>query len=837
MNNKQMMKLCLDLIKADTEDEVVALLRKVGFWEDASAWRSYGDYENNYNTIGNQMSSPDAALIEKIVNAVDARLMSECLVRGIDPEGPAAPQTIRDAVARFFDENVPSTSSRAGRVQTWSKEKRTRVARGITVAATGATARRGKPSFTISDCGEGQTPEDMPNTLLSLTKSNKLRIPFVQGKFNMGGTGVLRHCGWHNLQLIVTRRNPTILGSSLDDPSDTQWGFTIVRRESPEEGRRSSVYTYLAPVRTRVKPNKGGVLRFTADTMPIFPEGKTPYMRESEWGALVKLYEYAATGFKSHMLMKDGLLSKADILLPDVALPVRFHECRGYRGHAGSPETTLAGLSVRLNDDNANLEFAPSSSSMSIGGERMTATIYAFKKGKAETYRKSEGIIFTLNGQTHGDLPAPFFRRKAVGLSYIADSILVIVDCSQLSVRAREDLFMNSRDRLSKGELRTEIESKLEYLLKQHSGLRALKEQRRRDELKSRLQDSKPLKDTLESLLKRSPTLSALFLEGRRISVPFKTRKARTDVQEFEGKKWPTFFRFRGKEYATILQRTCAINMRCRIAFETDAVNDYFSREIDRGEFSLLRIVDKELIPVASYVMHLHEGRASLSVQLPDNCREMDILQFVAVVNDSTQVEPFRNEFRITVGKPASSGQGGGRPRKSLAEGKGDEGEVPSGIALPNVIEVGEEDWEKENPPFDRYTALRIKNAGLPIDNGDNGHDREVYDFYVNVNNLYLKNELKHANRDPEITRNQFIFGQVLLGLALLHDETVSQKTSKATVEQQEARDDGLDGEPIEEKVECFSRAVAPFLVPMIESLGALSVETVSAGGSAGQDT
>jgi|SRR6516164_1026093 hypothetical protein len=40
--------------------------------------------------------------------------------------------------------------------------------------------------FTVSDNGEGQTPDKMPYTLLSLDRSNKLRVPFVQGKFNMG---------------------------------------------------------------------------------------------------------------------------------------------------------------------------------------------------------------------------------------------------------------------------------------------------------------------------------------------------------------------------------------------------------------------------------------------------------------------------------------------------------------------------------------------------------------------------------------------------------------------------------------------------------------------------
>ena len=56
----------------------------------------------------------------------------------------------------------------------------------------------------------------------------------------------------------------------------------------------------------------------------------------------------------------------------------------------------------------------------------MKATIYAFKKGRAKTYRNDEGIVFTLNGQTHGHLTPDFFHRKSVGLSYLSDSLLVV---------------------------------------------------------------------------------------------------------------------------------------------------------------------------------------------------------------------------------------------------------------------------------------------------------------------------------------------------------------------------------------------------------------------------
>ena len=147
-NDEQAKELCISLMKADAELEVIDILKEAKYWEDESLWRYYGDYENNYNTIGNQQSSPDAALVEKLVNAVDARLMNECLVRGIDPESEFAPQTIQEAVALFFEEDGNSNRATAGLVREWGTTKRTEVARGITLAATGG---RQKPCFIIAE--------------------------------------------------------------------------------------------------------------------------------------------------------------------------------------------------------------------------------------------------------------------------------------------------------------------------------------------------------------------------------------------------------------------------------------------------------------------------------------------------------------------------------------------------------------------------------------------------------------------------------------------------------------------------------------------------------------
>jgi len=822
MNNKQTKDLCISLMHADSEKEVITLLEKENLWDNDFQWRHYGDNENNYSTIGNQQSSPDAALVEKLINSVDARLMNQCLAQGIDLEGKSAPTTIQKAVALFFDKDCNPGSAHAGRVREWTDTKRTEIARGITFIATGKTAREGSLCFTISDCGEGQTPQRMPETFLSLNKSNKLRIPFVQGKFNMGGTGVLNFCGRNGLQLILSRRNPLILNGNLSHSSDSQWGFTIVRREDPQGGRRSSVYTYLAPVDAEKGNSKGGVLHFISDSMPIFPNGRNAYDKESEWGTLIKLYEYSVTGFKSHMLRKGGILGRLDLLLPDVAIPIRLHECRhGYRGHEGSFENTLTGLSVRLDDDKAsNLEDGfPTSSPLSAMGQHMTATIFAFKKGKSKTYRNNEGIIFTVNGQTHGHLTADFFRReKKVGLSYLRDSILVIIDCSSFNGRAREDLFMNSRDRLSEGDLRIEIERGLEELLKHHDGLRILKERRRREEIESKLDDSKPLEEILESLLKHSPTLFSLFLKGNRVSNPFKSKKAKSEDKKFEGKKYPTFFKFKGMDYKQTLLRDCHINLRSRIMFETDALNDYFSRNIDKGSFSLSLFRENALIDVDNYVgPNLQNGIATLSIKHPENYQVGDKLHFVSKVTDPSQVDPFENHFKVHIKEESKSTGKRGKRRKPPSDEEGDDREIPTGISLPNIVLIKEEDYNDHTPAFDKYTALRIRNAGTTEDNGES-ENQEIYDFMVNMDNIYLKTELKASNYDTEIAGARFKYGLVLLGLGLLQNYIQSRKAKNDN--NNDGNDHDSEGTNIEDKVEEFTKAVAPVLLPIIDFLG-----------------
>ena len=141
-----------------------------------------------------------------MTNAVDARIVNECRLNGYDPEALDGPTSPQRAVAKFIEGRQGHELDVGGDVWNWTQTERSVQASKISVAVSNA-GEGTVATVSIADEGEGQTPSDFPNTLCSLNRSNKDRIPFAQGRFNMGGTGALRFCGKHHLQLVVSRRN------------------------------------------------------------------------------------------------------------------------------------------------------------------------------------------------------------------------------------------------------------------------------------------------------------------------------------------------------------------------------------------------------------------------------------------------------------------------------------------------------------------------------------------------------------------------------------------------------------------------------------------------------
>jgi len=226
-------KLLLELVEAETEDQVEDILNAVPLCSDPANWLAYGNKENNVGTVQNQSAEAIPALVEKIINSIEAVLMLKCREAGLDPESKSAPDSIQDATAKYF-------GVREGLLVNASKSERGMLAEFVQVVASG---KKTSPCISIIDQGEGQAPHRFCATFLSLHENNKNRIRFVQGKFNMGGTGALPFCGKKHFQLLVSRRAPALARME----KDRLWGFTLVRKFPPMDGSRTSSYKYLAP--------------------------------------------------------------------------------------------------------------------------------------------------------------------------------------------------------------------------------------------------------------------------------------------------------------------------------------------------------------------------------------------------------------------------------------------------------------------------------------------------------------------------------------------------------------------------------------------------------------
>ena len=784
-SDNKLKNLCLELANANTEMDIIDILERAGYWSDPHVWIYYGDNENNFATVGNQQAAPDTALVEKIINSVDAVLMRECLKANINPEGSDAPKSLRDALEIFFDISN-------GILTNVLPKKRSELAQNIMLIATGG---KSNPCYSIIDKGEGQTPLNFSRTFLSLIRSNKLRIPFVQGKFNMGGTGSLQFCGSHNIQLIISRRCPNILDK--DDYTSEYWGFTVVRRDNPIKGLRSSSFKYLAP--------NNNILMFDSDNLPLLP-GVYPIAYENplEWGTFIKLYEYQLIGLKSPVSF--DLYYRLSLLLPNIALPVILYERRhGYESQ--TYHTILSGLSVRLDEDKFdNIENGfPSSGTIKIKGQEMKVQIYVFKKDKKRHYAREEGIVFTVNGQAHGFTEKTFFTRQNVGMSYLADSIIILIDCSNLDGRTREDLFMNSRDRLRKGILKNDIETKLEDLLKNHQGLRELNNKRRRDEIEDKIADPTQTVGVIEKVIKSSPTLSKLFIEGVKITNPFKFAYTGVKEGEYKGRTFPTFF-IPKYDFTEDKPKHCPINQRFRIQYETDAENNYFTRDANPGENTL---VFGENGTSPDCIVNIWNGIANVTVELPKASQIGDLIQFALEIKDVSRTEPFLLKFFVLVDPSIEKRPGGkGERIKQPDDRPGNKRKRPLSLEIPNMKDVYQAQWHKHG--FDKESALKV------IDSGEDG-----YDFYINMDNVYLLTEIKgKINMKPDVLKSQYKYGMILIGISLLRSEGITEKEEEKEEDKEEKFKS--EKEPIYERISKTTKAIAPILLPMISALGEL---------------
>lgn len=573
-----MRQLFMDLLACGTEGDVQAILDARGLTTDETKWTPYGDNEAFYGVVENQQAHPVPALVEKVMNGIDAILEKKVVEAGIDIRSDKAPVSVQDALDRYFPGH-----------KNWDLgDFRRQQARDLQIVASGP---RRDTSLLIYDNGVGQPPEDFPKTFLSLLRGNKNDVHFVQGKYNMGGAGAIAFCGDLRYQLVASKR--------FDGSKPL--GFTLLRRHPPKlaaaANRKNTWYEYLV--------FDGKVASIDIDELDVGLDG-----RRFATGSLLKLYSYRLPEGARSIISRDLNVSLNEYLF-EPALPFLTVDNNERYPDNRAPVTAVYGLKRRLEGDKDSIETRFSEHSTTAEFGEMTITTYVFKALsrdsvketkqyiQREYFKNNMTVLFSLNGQVQGAYSSEFVTRS-LKMPLLKDYLLIHVDCTKLHLEVRNELFMASRDRLKASDTSEALRKHLREILSTGE-LREIAKRRKAslsvgsDDAGQMLRDmtrNLPMNDALTKILQQSFQLT-LHKSGeapkRDRADDERPKREPRETVPFDPQRYPSTFQVKGGDgrQGDIKLFKLPLGGSRTISFATDVENDYFDRSDDPGSLGL----------------------------------------------------------------------------------------------------------------------------------------------------------------------------------------------------------------------------------------------------------
>ncbi|WP_324666258.1 ATP-binding protein [Haloarcula sediminis] len=603
-------------------------------------WRALGQEPNNYGTVQTQASSPMPCFVELKANADDA-----VLIRGFEENAPAGAEP----------DEYPTMASAAEAFSPDDGE--------IEILADGTTPTDGNVlNLTIRDKGCGQPPEKFEDTFLGLHTPGviKQKYSFTQGQYGMGGTGVLQFCGDRHKGCYKF-----VASASHQDPGN--WSWSLIR-----QNRDANQYEYCL-VDRKIPRFDGEFGQSLVDTVPGAESGDYG----QEFGSFVKVYDYQMDVSRADISGQEGFLYKFERYVVDSPLSVTMTETRDYS--TSVTQNTTRGFLPTLNESRnqkllkgtETLTYDFTDVGSEILGER-DIDVFLFKHedeidDEESTSRSTDrflqktsshtdmtgrtgihekhAVMFTVNGQTHGDQGLGFLKNQC-GYSKVAEDTVVIVRFDDFANPDMSDLFKPTRDRLQDGKEETRcLKQGLKDALKQ-SDMLTDEEDRRR--AKRGTDDAEFDTDSFENFVKDNPEFASYVNSGRKISGPRLHPQTNTsgegdgpsqgtgegdgkDIESENSDPWkiPTFLTGI-EEYqpdndhvlwdesdSGMMQIEVPVNRRKKVRFATDAQDDYLNRDTLSGE---LTASHSDLVRVTE----LHDSVLTLTVEPPEGASSGD---------------------------------------------------------------------------------------------------------------------------------------------------------------------------------------------------------------------
>jgi len=727
-------------------------------------WRPLDRRETNFNVTSNQASDGGKALTELMTNMVDAVLTKHAYQKDIDPKGPKAPKSMYEAVDKLIKPLYGGKLVNLDPNDPWLRDF---ASKNLVIGITGAKNKKeGLPCYTFVDNGEGQRPEDFEHTFLSLSEGNKKSIPFVQGKYNMGSSGVLGYCGRKWFKLIVSRR--------YDGAGP--WGWTLMRRR-PTGGMPIAEYFVLPD---------GSTPSFDADLIHPFVkgDGKRYDGVHLATGTIIKLYDYqVGAKFLSFRGSREALNEN----LVETILPFRLLDFRqkpdpkrgGDRAEGIDPRPFygmefLLLRSHKENEQDEDEDEVAGEQRIAVGkvedpelGEIVVSAIKLKRTLPSWLAGTNNRVFHALNGQVQFKQTRGYLTD--CGFPALKDRVVIIVDASNLSFDAHNDVWKGDREHIRNTIVGERYREVVTAAIKDSKALADLQQQVAAEEMQRAANTGR--NDLFQRLVDTDRNLAALLTDRDPvIRLPAAGGANGSDKGEgkFQGRYSPTYLRIDEKSKSIALP----VNRRRPVAGRTDAENGYLDRADNCGRVVLPSHIEERF----ATAQQLHNGRFTIFFDpIEGKNAPGDRHTFTVGLHDPAMALPVEDEVTIeileeeapqpkTKPKPKPPGSdadsGGGKEKPGTGSDAPTHG-LPKYILLTkNGRHVGDQESEPWPEGFAEYDGGVIRDLGS-----------EGVIYLINYDNAYhLRYRQQQRGEIPrEVVTQKYILGMRILMLGYEH--------------------------------------------------------------------
>ena len=487
-------------------------------------------------------------------------------------------------------------------------------------------------------------------------------------------------------------------------------------------------------------------------------------------GTVVKLYDYNLESAASFRYIREALNEN----LVSTVLPFRLMDYRyppdprrGGRRALGVDERPLNGMEfllLRRDGEDAGEEagYEPGSEQLigdiehpDLGHISVRAIVLGRElPGWLRSPRTTSRVFHAVNGQVQFKQTRAYLSQNC-RLPGLKDRIVVIVDASDLSEAAHNDVWKGDRENIRRTSVGQLYMEEVTNLIRSSEYLGELQQRFAREETKRVAKESQV--ELFQNLVDSDPSIAQLLPGGSLVSLPGYIGRNGGETEEWQGRYSPTFLELVGQ---SVRQNgaSIAVDGRRRVVFRTDAVNDYLTRPENRG-----RIFTSELDGKFSYTSSLRDGRLTIDfASQPDRLEVGDTVPFSLSLLDDAIPEPVTEDLVLEIVATRTPQRPGSRTPPA-PNGEGEE-ETVEGRALPpskwltrDGRMIGDEKTDVWPDSFTDQDGGKVDDLG------------EVRVYCINYDNAHFRRFL-NAERDDinkKVVSEQYKIGMLVLMMGL----------------------------------------------------------------------